>query len=89
MTDTKVIRLLKTLMVIGFSLILLGAYLSFSDYTKDMGVKGILLSAGSIAVGMALSLPTKMYLTFVFMNRENDKSSARRPAPSAKLKDKH
>ncbi len=76
MTDKKVIRLLKILMVIGFSLILLGAYLHLSDYTKAMGVKGILLSAGCIAVGMAMSLPTKMYLTFVFMNRENDKCSA-------------
>lgn len=74
MTNQKVIRLLKILMVIGFTLIILGAYLQFSDYTKAMGVKGILLSAGCIAVGMALSLPTKMYLTFVFMNRENDKA---------------
>ncbi|MGO4998629.1 hypothetical protein [Oceanisphaera sp. W20_SRM_FM3] len=76
MTDKKVIRLLKILMVIGFSLILIGAYLHQSDYTKAMGVKGILLSAGFIAVGMVMSLPTKMYLTFVFMNRENDKHSA-------------
>ncbi|MGO1792607.1 MAG: hypothetical protein ACTHY5_04440 [Oceanisphaera sp.] len=73
MTNNKLLRLLKTLMIIGFSLILLGAYFSFSDYTQNMGVKGILLSAGCIAVGMAMSLPTKMYLTFVFMNRENDK----------------
>ena len=74
MTDKKVLRLLKTLMAIGFSLIVFGAYLSFSGYTKNMGVHGILLSAGCIAVGMAMSLPTKMYLTFVFMNRENDKT---------------
>ena len=74
MTDKKVIRLLKIVMVIGFSLILIGAYLHLSDYTKSMGVKGILLSAGCIAVGMVMSLPTKMYLTFVFMNRENNKT---------------
>ena len=73
MTDKKVIRLLKILMVIGFTLIILGVYLHYSDYTKPMGVNGILLSAGCVAIGMVLSLPTKMYLTFVFMNRENDK----------------
>nr|WP_243454180.1 hypothetical protein [Oceanisphaera pacifica] len=60
-------------MTIGFSLILLGAYLSFNEDIQEMGVTGILLSAGCIAVGMAMSLPTKMYLTFVFMTRENDK----------------
>ncbi|ART81588.1 hypothetical protein CBP31_02210 [Oceanisphaera profunda] len=88
MTDKKVIRLLKILMIIGFSLIILGAYLHLSDYTKAMGVNGILLSAGCIAVGMVLSLPTKMYLTFVFMNRENDKHKAERAVPKAEPKDK-
>lgn len=73
MTDKKVLLLLKILMLSGFSLILLGAYLHFSDITKAMGVKGILLSAGCVAIGMVLSLPTKMYLTFVFMNHENNK----------------
>lgn len=72
MTDKKVILLLKILMIIGFSLIVLGAYLHYSDITKAMGVKGILLSASCVAVGMVLSLPTKMYLTFVLMNRENN-----------------
>ncbi|ART79002.1 hypothetical protein [Oceanisphaera avium] len=88
MTDKKVIRWLKILMIFGFALIILGAYLHLSDYTKAMGVQGILLSAGCVAVGMVLSLPTKMYLTFVFMNRENDKSSARRLASSAEREEK-
>ncbi|GGB42616.1 hypothetical protein GCM10011502_14930 [Oceanisphaera marina] len=73
MTDKKVILLLKIMMIAGFSLILIGAYLHYSDITKTMGVKGILLSAGCVAVGMVLSLPTKMYLTFLFMTRENNK----------------
>lgn len=90
MTDKKVIRLLKILMIFGFSLILLGAYLHLSDYTKGMGVNGILLSAGCVAVGMVLSLPTKMYLTFVFMNRENDKlhPTSAEPADSTELTEK-
>ena len=78
MKDKYVVRVLKILMCIGFSLIVLGIYLHNSQLTEDMGVQGILLSAGCIALGMAMSLPTKMYLTFVFMNRENDKSSAAR-----------
>lgn len=81
MKDKYVIRALKILMCIGFSLIVLGVYLHNSQLTEGMGVKGILLSAGCVALGMAMSLPTKMYLTFVFMNRENDKSSAARQKP--------
>lgn len=73
MTDKKVILLLKIMMITGFSLILIGAYLHYSDITKAMGVKGIMLSAGCVAVGMVLSLPTKMYLTFVLMTRENSR----------------
>lgn len=38
-----------------------------------MGVKGIIISAVCVAVGMALSLPTKMYLTFLLVKREADK----------------
>ena len=80
MTNMKVIRLLKVLMMIGFSLIITGIYLNYSSHTDHMGVQGILLSAGCIAVGMIMSLPTKMYLTFVFMNRENHKSSDKHTA---------
>ncbi|MXR69907.1 hypothetical protein [Shewanella insulae] len=75
MTDDKLIRLLKVCIVIGLSLILLGIYLhNFSDTMEDMGVTGIIISAVCVALGMVLSLPTKMYLTFILVKREAGKS---------------
>nr|WP_181006307.1 hypothetical protein [Shewanella insulae] len=74
-TDDKLIRLLKVCIVIGLSLILLGIYLhNFSDTMEDMGVTGIIISAVCVALGMVLSLPTKMYLTFILVKREAGKS---------------
>ncbi|GAB3028586.1 hypothetical protein [Bowmanella dokdonensis] len=72
MTDTSLIRLLKILMTIGISLILLGVYLHFSEHVTALGVKGIVISAACVAIGMILSLPTKMYLTFVLMKQEEE-----------------
>lgn len=73
-TDDKLIRLLKTCIVIGLCLILLGIYLhNFSDTIEEMGVTGIIISAVCVAIGMVLSLPTKMYLTFLLVKRESDK----------------
>lgn len=74
MTDNKLITLLKTSIVIGLCLILLGIYLhNFNATIEAMGVKGIIISAVCVAVGMAMSLPTKMYLTFILVKREQEK----------------
>lgn len=70
MSDNTLIRVLKAMMLLGIGLIGLGIYLHQSAAMAALGVRGILLSAGCVAVGMALSLPTKMYLTFVLMQRE-------------------
>ncbi|MFB2726819.1 hypothetical protein ACE02H_05060 [Shewanella mangrovisoli] len=43
---------------------------------EAMGVKGIIISAVCVAVGMALSLPTKMYLTFLLVKREANKQGS-------------
>lgn len=75
MSDIMLIRVLKTAMIIGISLIALGVYLHNSHHMEALGVNGILISAGCVAFGMVLSLPTKMYLTFVLMKRENERSS--------------
>ena len=73
MTDKKLIRILKVFIVIGISLILFGHYLlSYTDFTQQHGVTGIMISAGCIALGFACSLPTKMYLTFVLVKRESE-----------------
>lgn len=77
MTDKKLIRILKTFIAIGISLILLGHYLlSYTDFTQQHGVMGIMICAGSIALGFICSLPTKMYLTFVLVKRENERRLA-------------
>ncbi|MDI5834462.1 hypothetical protein [Shewanella xiamenensis] len=44
-----------------------------NETVEAMGVKGIIISAVCVAVGMVLSLPTKMYLTFLLVKREADK----------------
>lgn len=73
MTDKKIILILKIVITAGISLILLGVYFHlFSQTIEDMGVNGIIISAGCVAVGMALSLPTKMFLTFLLVKREMD-----------------
>jgi hypothetical protein len=73
-TNAKLILLLKICITIGLSLIALGIYLhNFSQAVEAMGVKGIIISAMCVAFGMALSLPTKMYLTFLLVTRECEK----------------
>jgi hypothetical protein len=71
--DAKLILLLKTCITLGVLLILLGIYChNFSASVEAMGVNGIIISAMCIAFGMVLSLPTKMYLTFILVKREAD-----------------
>ena len=75
MTDNKLILILKCCVISGIGLILLGIYFhNFSETVEDMGVNGIIISAVCVAFGMALSLPTKMYLTFILVKRESEKS---------------
>lgn len=77
MTDKKLLLILKTCITIGMLLILLGIYLhNFSEMIEAMGVKGITISAMCIALGMILSLPTKMYLTFILVKQEAVKQKA-------------
>lgn len=73
MSDQNLFKLLRLLMLTGLIMIALGAVLHFSDTMANLGIAGIIVSATLVAVGMALSLPTKMYLTFLLMKRETDK----------------
>ncbi len=76
MNDRKLIFILKIVMTVGISLILLGVYFHlFSPTIEEMGVNGIIISAACVAIGMALSLPTKMFLTFVLVKREQDQNA--------------
>lgn len=75
MTDYKIMLILKTCITIGILLILLGIYFhNFSHMIENMGVNGIIISAVCIAFGMILSLPTKMYLTFILVKHESEKN---------------
>ncbi|ALS98052.1 hypothetical protein [Lacimicrobium alkaliphilum] len=73
MTNQALIKLLKMIMIVGIILIVIGVFLHFSPTVQAMGVSGILLSACCVAFGMILSLPTKIYLTFLLMKHESDK----------------
>ena len=73
MTNQQIIRTLKIVMVIGVSFIAIGLYCHlYSDYIDSLGVTGLIISGGFVAVGMAMSLPTKMFLTFVWVQHEID-----------------
>jgi nitrate reductase gamma subunit len=73
MTDKTIMLILKVCISVGIVLILLGIYFhNFSPTIEEMGVNGIIISAVCIAIGMILSLPTKMYLTFLLVKRESD-----------------
>lgn len=73
MTEQQTIRLLKVFIVIGLCLILLGHYLlSYANLPEKYGVAGMVISASCIAFGLVFSLPTKMYLTFLWVKKEND-----------------
>jgi len=71
MSQTMIIRLLKTSIVLGLCLIVTGHTLIVSSYfTVNHGIKGIIIAAACIAVGVLLSLPTKIYLTVLLMEAE-------------------
>ncbi|UTP73040.1 hypothetical protein NLG07_02030 [Alteromonas sp. LMIT006] len=77
MSDSALITMLKIVMVVGISLILLGVYFHvYSDYMHSLGVTGIIISACCVAIGMIMSIPTKMYLTFILVKRASEKSDS-------------
>lgn len=72
MSEEKIIKILKICIFIGICLLLLGHYLiSYTNISQTMGVAGMVISAGCVALGLIFSLPTKMYLTFLLVTREN------------------
>ncbi|WP_342808216.1 hypothetical protein [Alteromonas sp. M12] len=75
MTNSKVMTLLKVVMISGLCLIMLGIYLHlFSQTIDEMGIGGIIISAACVAVGMIMSLPTKMIITFILVKRESEQT---------------
>lgn len=74
MTNKDTIKIMKIVMVLGFILFLFGHYLmSYSSLPETMGVTGLIISATCMAIGVIMSLPTKMYLTFIWVKGENER----------------
>ncbi|WP_404399350.1 hypothetical protein LG288_06680 [Idiomarina seosinensis] len=71
MKVTTQAKLLKTAMILGITLILLGhVVLAVTFANDDIDYRGYMLGAAMNAIGVILSLPTKIYLTLLFMERE-------------------
>ncbi len=67
---------LKLLMATGIALIVFGHYLWVGlRLPERMGVSGIIIVAGCCALGLILSLPTKIYLTLLLMQRESEQQA--------------
>ncbi len=72
--NQKAITIMKIVMVMGLCLILLGHYLlSYTSFPETYGITGLVISGGMMAIGLIMSLPTKMYLTFIFVKTENER----------------
>lgn len=73
MSNTQQIRFLKIIMLVGFVIFLFGHFLwLFADLPAKMGVHGIIIVAACCALGLILSLPTKIYLTMLLMQWEDE-----------------
>ncbi len=86
MNEEKIIFILKVFIGIGLCLLLLGHYLlEYANLPEKMGVNGMVISASCIAFGLIFSLPTKMYLTFLLVKRENIKKKAQKAELKSEL----
>lgn len=77
MTEAQTLRGLKIIMLCGIGLLIFGHYLwSGLKLHETMGVQGIILIGLCCALGLILSLPTKIYLTLLLMKREAERKKA-------------
>ena len=77
MSEKSLITLLKVVIVLGLCLIGLGYYLiNVAHIEQSMGISGMMIGGGCYALGLILSLPTKMYLTFIWVTAEQRKKSS-------------
>ncbi|MFY8274133.1 hypothetical protein AAEU32_08405 [Pseudoalteromonas sp. SSDWG2] len=69
------ITTLKLVIVLGVLLILAGHTLLVTDSVRNhFGIHGFMVGAACIAVGLIMSLPTKIYLTILLMRSEGQDS---------------
>ncbi|WP_371186420.1 hypothetical protein [Thalassotalea maritima] len=78
MSEDKQITYLKISIVVGLLLLLAGhVLLSYTDITQTYGPIAMACCAALIALGLVFSLPTKMYLTFLLVKREQQNKKMR------------
>ncbi|MDN3651761.1 hypothetical protein QWY77_03145 [Thalassotalea ponticola] len=86
MDEKTQIRYLKISIVIGLLLLLVGHYiLSYSDLPTRLGINGLILGGACMAAGLIFSLPTKMYLTFLLVTKENRSNAAQSEAKQSNV----
>jgi hypothetical protein len=84
MNEKVLMRVLKIVIVFGLCLIGLGYYLiNVVNLPETMGVTGMMIGGGCYALGLILSLPTKMYLTFIWVRAEQEKKAQEKANPKA------
>lgn len=83
-TQPRLMFWLKLMMCSGIALILFGHYLWVgARLPETMGVPGIIIVALCCALGLILSLPTKIYLTLLLMQHENEATALQHATQSA------
>jgi hypothetical protein len=69
---TKQVFWLRIIMLVGVSLIVVGHIVLIYTFTSTSGdYRGFIIGAACSAIGIVLSLPTKIYLTLVLMEHEH------------------
>ncbi|RUO63643.1 hypothetical protein [Pseudidiomarina insulisalsae] len=71
MNETTQVRLLKLSMALGITLLICGHIVLAVTFASDtIGHHGFIIGAAMSAIGIVLSLPTKIYLTLLLMEHE-------------------
>lgn len=71
MNERTQVKLLKSVMITGVTLLILGHIVLATTFASDdIGHQGFILGAALSALGVIMSLPTKIYLTLVLMSHE-------------------
>lgn len=69
--DKRLMRILKLCMVLGVCLLIIGHIILSVTFINDhIDHRGYMLGAALSALGIVLSLPTKIYLTILLMEYE-------------------
>ena len=78
MSEKVLLRLLKIIILFGLCLIGLGyCLINVLNLPETMGVKGMMIGGGCYALGLIMSLSTKMYLTFIWVRAEQEKGATK------------